>query len=107
MLLPFPVLLRSQVPKRKKFVLLGLFGLGVFVTAIQIIRIQTITNLANYLDSAKSITWSIVECSIGIIIACVPTLAPLVRYFAEKSPIGTGGSSQSRGNSNIALGSWR
>ncbi|KAK1623646.1 integral membrane protein [Colletotrichum phormii] len=85
MLLPFPVILKSQIQKRKKIVLLALFILGIFVTIIQAIRIQTIKNLVNYLDSAKSIQWSVVETCIGIIISCVPTLAPMVKYFAERS----------------------
>ncbi len=85
MILPFPVLLRSQIQKRKKAVLLGLFALGVFITVIQIIRIQTVNRLVNHTDSAPLILWSTVENNIGIIVACVPTLAPLVKYFRERS----------------------
>jgi hypothetical protein len=67
MLLPFPVLLQSHIQKRKKFVLLGLLALGVFITIIQVIRIRTVKNLANYLDSASLILWSTVENNMGII----------------------------------------
>ncbi|KAF6824086.1 integral membrane protein [Colletotrichum musicola] len=110
MFLPFPVILKSQIQKRKKIVLLALFILGVFVTIIQAIRIQTIQNLVNYLDSAKSIQWSIVETNMGVIIACVPTLAPLVKYFAEKSrgsSAGAGGAGSQPKNSRYALQTWR
>ncbi|KAK1995410.1 hypothetical protein LX36DRAFT_713170 [Colletotrichum falcatum] len=119
MFLPFPVLAASKIQKRKKFVLLGLFGLGVFITVIQIIRIQTVHALENYLDSAPLIMWSTIENNLGIIVCCVPTLAPLVKYFNEKSrsgsrsnkyvgPSGYGRSGQS-GNvgSRYALQSWR
>ncbi|KAK2757816.1 integral membrane protein [Colletotrichum kahawae] len=106
MFLPFPVILKSQIQQRKKVVLLALFILGVFVTIIQAIRIQTIKNLVNYLDSAKSIEWSVIENDIGIIIACVPTLAPLVKYFAEKSRSSTAGASRTK-NSKYALQTWR
>lgn len=90
--------------------LLCLFALGIFVTIVQIIRIQTITSLANYLDSAEAIKWSIVETNVGIFIACVPTLAPLVRYFSEKTR--SGGSSSNTparpgGDAGFALQSWR
>lgn len=88
MLLPFPVLLRSHIQKRKKFVLLGLFGLGVFITIIQIIRIQTVKQLSNYIDSAPLILWSAVENNLGIIVANVPTLAPLIKYYHERSSRG-------------------
>ncbi|KAI9170656.1 integral membrane protein [Paramyrothecium foliicola] len=106
MVIPFPVLLTSQIQKRKKIVLLGLFALGTFVTIIQIIRIQTIKNLANYLDSAKSIRWSIVEVCIGIIIACIPTLAPLIKYYHEKTRSGTASNSR-RPASKYVLQSWK
>ncbi|KAK4159145.1 hypothetical protein QBC43DRAFT_362260 [Cladorrhinum sp. PSN259] len=85
MLTPFPVLLKSRIQNRKKLVLLGLFGLGLFITVIQIIRIQTVKKLANYLDSAPLILWSAVENNLGIIVANIPTLAPLVKYYNEKS----------------------
>ncbi|TEA16461.1 Satratoxin biosynthesis SC1 cluster protein 4 [Colletotrichum sidae] len=130
MLLPFPVLATSKIQKRKKFVLLGLFGLGAFITVIQIIRIQTVHSLANYLDSAPLIMWSAIENNLGIVVTCVPTLAPLVKYFNEKSRSGsrsnkygaasgygnrsgvTGGGGGGGGNntsvgSRYALQSWR
>ncbi|KAK1689503.1 integral membrane protein [Colletotrichum godetiae] len=112
MFLPFPVILKSQIQKRKKIVLLALFILGIFVTIIQAIRIQTIKSLVNYLDSAKSIQWSVVETCIGIIISCVPTLAPMVKYFAERSrnagsTAGGGGGGASRPKSSkYALQTW-
>ena len=91
MLLPFPVLLKSRIQTRKKLILLGLFGLGVFITVIQIIRIQTVKQLANYIDSAPLILWSTVENNLGIIVANVPTLAPLVKYYNERGSRGVGG----------------
>lgn len=104
--LPFPVLVRSKIPRRRKSALLVLFALGVFVTAIQIIRIQTISSLSNYLDSARAIQWSIIESNIGITITCIPTLAPLVKYFSEKTRTGTGSSSK-KPESRYALHPWR
>ncbi|OHF03555.1 integral membrane protein [Colletotrichum orchidophilum] len=111
MFLPFPVILRSQIQKRKKIVLLTLFILGIFVTIIQAIRIQTIKNLVNYLDSAKSIQWSVIETCFGIIISCIPTLAPMVKYFAERSRNagstggGAGGTSRPK-SSRYVLQTW-
>ncbi|KAK4157504.1 hypothetical protein C8A00DRAFT_11628 [Chaetomidium leptoderma] len=93
MLLPFPVLLKSRIQTRKKLILLGLFGLGIFITVIQIIRIQTIEQLANYIDSAPLILWSAVENNLGIIVANVPTLAPLVKYYHERTTTGAASSS--------------
>ncbi|GKT40444.1 uncharacterized protein ColSpa_00625 [Colletotrichum spaethianum] len=95
----------ADIQMRKKIVLLALFILGVFVTIIQAIRIQTIKNLVNYLDSAKSIQWSVIENCIGVVIACVPTLAPMVKYFAEKSRNYNDSDSRPK-NSRYALQTW-
>lgn len=73
MLLPFPVLLQSHIQKRKKFVLLGLLALGIFITIIQVIRIRTVKNLSNYLDSASLILWSTVENNMGIMSVYIRT----------------------------------
>ena len=96
MLLPFPVLVKSRIQTRKKLILLGLFGLGVFITVIQIVRIQTVKQLANYIDSAPLILWSAVENNLGIIVANVPTLAPLVKYYNERGSKGAAGYSENR-----------
>lgn len=84
MTLPFPVLLSLKMQDRKKVVILGLFGLGIFITIIQIIRIQTVRRLSNVTDSAPLITWSSVEANLGIIVASVPCLSPLIKYFRER-----------------------
>jgi hypothetical protein len=116
MLLPFPVLLRSYIQTRKKLALLGLLALGIFITIIQVIRIRTVKNLANYLDSASLIMWSAVENNLGIIgtvhfiskahrscntdlillVASIPTLAPLFKYYAEKTQKSSTANSRSR-----------
>lgn len=92
MILPFPVLLGLQMRDRKKAVVLGLFGLGVFITVIQIIRIQTVKRLTVYTDSAPLILWSVVEANLGITVASIPCLSPLIKYFRER----TTNASQSR-----------
>jgi hypothetical protein len=96
MLLPFPLLVKSRLQTRRKVILLGLFGLGIFITVIQIIRIQTVKQLSNYIDSAPLILWSAVENNLGIIVANVPTLAPLVKYYNERTSRGTGNSATHR-----------
>jgi hypothetical protein len=107
MLLPFPVLLKSHIQNRKKFALIGLLALGTFITVIQVIRIQTVKSLANYLDSASLIMWSTVENNLGIIVASIPTLAPLFKYYAEKSQKSSTGRSASGSRSLYALKSLR
>ncbi|EFQ93535.1 hypothetical protein PTT_09115 [Pyrenophora teres f. teres 0-1] len=96
MFLPFPVLLKSHIQTRKKVALLGLLALGTFITVIQILRIQTVRNLSNYLDSGSLIMWSTVENNLGIIVASIPTLAPLFKYFVEKTQKSSSGNSANR-----------
>ncbi|KUI56031.1 hypothetical protein VP1G_03434 [Cytospora mali] len=108
LLLPLPNFIKLQIPRRKKFVILGLFTLGIFITAVQVIRFHTIQTLTNLVDSAKPITWSIVEGNMGIITTCIPTLAPLVKYFSDRSRLG--GTSSGRGGTrsqSYALTSFR
>lgn len=90
LVLPFPALLESHIQDRKKAVLLGLFGLGVFITIIQLVRIQTIRRLIDPTDSARLILWSTVEINLGVIVATIPTLAPLVKYLNENAAGGLG-----------------
>lgn len=85
MLTPFPMLLKTQLPMRKKVILLGIFSLGTFITIIQIVRILTIKSLANYIDSSELIMWSMVENNLGIVVASIPPLSPLVRSLRDRS----------------------
>jgi hypothetical protein len=107
MFLPFPVLVQSHIQTRKKVVLLGLLLLGAFITIIQVIRIRTVKSLSNYLDSSSLIMWSTVENNMGIIVASIPTLAPLVKYFAEKTQKSSTGKSGTPSRSIYALTSRR
>lgn len=63
---PIPLLANSQLPNRKKIVLIGLFTLGFFITICQLVRIVTIKNLKNYIDSSMLIMWSMVELNLGV-----------------------------------------
>lgn len=108
MVLPFPVLMSLKMQNRRKVVLLGLFGLGVFITIIQIIRIQTVKRLAVYTDSAPLIMWSAVEANLGVIVASVPCLSPLIKYFRERSTAGSKGKSGGyQVGSQYALKTWK
>ncbi|KAI7785106.1 integral membrane protein [Diaporthe eres] len=110
MVLPFPVLMSLKMQNRRKVVLLGLFGLGIFITIIQIIRIQTVKRLVVYTDSAPLIMWSAVEANLGVIVASVPCLSPLIKYFRERSTTGSKGKSGGTGyqvGSQYALRTWK
>lgn len=82
--LPFPVLRTLQLDIRRKIAIGLLFGLGIFVTIVQIMRIQTIANLKVFTESQKPIMWSIVEIHVGTLTACIPTYTPLLRSIRTR-----------------------
>ena len=99
------MVLKLQLAKRKKLVLFAIFSLGLFITIIQIIRILTIKSLANYTDSSQLIMWSMVENNLGISIACIPPLAPLIKSFADKTVSGSSGKKRDYQGNSRANGS--
>jgi len=105
LLLPMPVLKSIRLPRKQKLILYITFGFGVFVTAIDVVRIYALqqgidtrvghfqagnntsgssrnrdeTDFSWY--AALSFMWSAVEVNLGIMIACVPGIKPLVARF--------------------------
>lgn len=43
-----------------------------------------VAKLAIYTESQSVIEWSIVEINLSVLVACIPTFRPLMRYFAGK-----------------------
>lgn len=114
MVLPFPVFLSLKMQSRKKLVVLGLFGLGIFITVIQIVRIQTVERLTVSTDSAPLILWSTVESNLGIIVASIPCLSPLFKSFRDRTMSASRGKTGKSGyqigsqvGSQYALQTWK
>ncbi|CAL3967733.1 unnamed protein product [Diplocarpon coronariae] len=91
LVLPIPVLTGIRLPPRQKAVLVFTFGLGVFVTIVDVIRIYYLQQAAAHRPDVRSgaaldlawasctaLMWSAVEVNVGIICACIPTLRPLM-----------------------------
>lgn len=96
--LPIPVLTGMRLPQRQKIILVLTFSLGIFVAVVDVVRIYylqqaimfapttpTRDSSAQFGDTpdfpwnaSLSLMWSAVEVNVGITIACVPTLKPLV-----------------------------
>ena len=101
--LPMPILTGLRLPKKQKIILVVTFGLGAFITAVDVVRIAYLQNAslnrlktehgdlvggsrANEQDdfswyASLSFMWSAVEVNLGVIIACVPSLKPLFLRF--------------------------
>lgn len=96
--LPIPVLTGMRLPPRQKTILVLTFGLGVFVTIVDVVRIyylqQAIGAVPTSLsedpetrfggqqefayNASLSFMWCAVEVNVGMTCACVPTLKPLI-----------------------------
>ncbi|KAL4944958.1 hypothetical protein BDV06DRAFT_219765 [Aspergillus oleicola] len=85
--LPVRVVWKLQAPLANRVSVIGLFMLGSFVVFCSIYRFTTLfefdaTNTSGTIGS--SCTWSVIECAIGIVSACMPTLRPLVMMVSSK-----------------------
>ncbi|KAF8849659.1 hypothetical protein BDZ45DRAFT_604026 [Acephala macrosclerotiorum] len=105
--LPLPIFTSLGIPRRQKIVLVFVFATGVFVTAVDVVRIAYLQqasqiglhwgNLNHIPDNnmedqnffwyaSQSLMWSIAEVNIGITCACIPTLRPVVSWVANYLP---------------------
>lgn len=75
----------------------ALFGLGIFVTVVQVLRVESFAKIKGYTDSQQPITWSMIEIHVGCLVACIPTYTPLLRKLGHKV------TRDYRGNHNAAF----
>ncbi|OAA62549.1 major facilitator superfamily transporter monosaccharide [Niveomyces insectorum RCEF 264] len=96
--LPIPVLTSMRLPRRQKTILVLTFGLGIFITVVDVVRIYYLQQAINVVhttistdpnsifgnsedfswNASLSLMWSSVEVNVGITCACIPTLKPLI-----------------------------
>ncbi|OGE50345.1 hypothetical protein PENARI_c017G11866 [Penicillium arizonense] len=77
-ILPIRPILNLKLSKQDRIGLLCVFGIGAFVCVTSILRTvavsQTSTGLDQSWDFIPRSTWTLVECNMGIICACLPLL---------------------------------
>lgn len=94
--LPMPILTSMRLPRNEKIILVITFSFGGFVAVVDVVRIAylesaALARLQNKSESAASsaqydypwiaslsFMWSAVEVHVGVIVACVPGVKPLV-----------------------------
>ncbi|KAL9100069.1 MAG: hypothetical protein Q9163_004510 [Psora crenata] len=92
LVMPVPIILNLQLERRRKLGLLVVFGTGVFVVASTIVReiivVRTLRDFDQSRVTVPETVWLTVENDIGIICACLPTLAQLrnTRFFSKMVP---------------------
>lgn len=80
LILPVPIVCNLQIPLKKKIVYVGLFSIGLGNLGVNVARINQTVN-----SSSRDITYFAIEGDIlsmaeiwtGLVVSCVPTLAPL------------------------------
>jgi len=85
LLVPTPTIWKLNLPNTKKVFVGGILLLGGFVCVASAVRIFMMDKLVDSPDftwaMSKVFIWSCCEPFIGIVCACLPTYAPLVRRF--------------------------
>jgi hypothetical protein len=84
--LPVPKLAKLQVrDKRRKAGVVLTFLVGLFVTLCSIIRLQYLAQIGRYSNATYHYNdigiWSGVEADVGVICACMPSIAGPILYF--------------------------
>lgn len=99
LVLPIPSLVRLEMALYKKLILVGTFACGLFTCVVGALRLRAIV-LVDFNDYTYSIadamTFSTIEPALAIVLACVPTLRPLLPSRTS-SPAGT----ETRGGTSL------
>ncbi|ORY00952.1 hypothetical protein BCR34DRAFT_101650 [Clohesyomyces aquaticus] len=106
--LPIPVVMNLQMERRTKWSVCALFLLGGFVCGVSIIRLlyaRDVETMDPSWDYTPISLISTIECSAGILAACMPTWRPLFKFLrhgitAYFSSSSAGASSRDRSNAN-------
>ncbi|KAK8133776.1 hypothetical protein PG984_005788 [Apiospora sp. TS-2023a] len=81
LVMPLKTLNALQIRRRNRYVLYGVFGAGIFATAMSCVRlysIYTYTLAADpFMEGSLINVWSMIEINVGIMCASVPALKPL------------------------------
>lgn len=81
LLLPIPTLRYLRIRQREKVALYGVFGIGIFATALSVVRLQSIYTFTlskdPFHDGILVNLWSMIEVNSAIICASIPAMKPL------------------------------
>ncbi|KAK4950681.1 hypothetical protein LTR10_010674 [Elasticomyces elasticus] len=84
-ILPIPKLLKVQISNKKKAGIVMTFMVGLFVTACSVIRLAYVVRWRKTTNPTWSYApialWSIIEVDVGVVCACMPSLAGPIKRF--------------------------
>ncbi|KAK4864759.1 hypothetical protein LT330_001382 [Penicillium expansum] len=86
MVLPLRQLYRLNLSVRRKAFAMCMFSLGIFVTLVSILRLNSLIHFASTTNLTWDYVtvgyWSTIECDVGVICACLPAIRSLLRRVA-------------------------
>ncbi|KAL8935127.1 MAG: hypothetical protein Q9216_005577 [Gyalolechia sp. 2 TL-2023] len=85
LILPIPMVWKLHVTARKKIGLAAVFATGIFICTVGIVRQYILYNTEKNGDnyySTRIKVWMSLEFSFSIIVACLPTLTPLIKRLS-------------------------
>ncbi|KAI0421160.1 hypothetical protein F5X98DRAFT_293212 [Xylaria grammica] len=85
-LLPTPVLWRLKMGTRKKITVTVMFGLGVLINIINLLRIAWRSKVGSpdrTYEYALLLLFTVIEIQLGIILACVPMMQPVAAKLSD------------------------
>ncbi|KAK5996634.1 hypothetical protein PT974_01971 [Cladobotryum mycophilum] len=87
-ILPLPVIVRLQIPRRQKIGLLLIFVLGSLTIVTSIVRVTILPQMLTSLDQTWVISWAsvwiIVEANLIIMCASLPTIRKFLKHVAPR-----------------------
>ncbi|KAM7206101.1 hypothetical protein V8F20_002883 [Naviculisporaceae sp. PSN 640] len=102
--LPIPVLRSMTLKWRQKIWLYGVFMLGFFVCVVSVIRLYYLWYAGVSKDPTTTgifVTyWSTIELNVALVIACIPTLKPLVTKWCPVNLDSLGSNGRKRDGAN-------
>ncbi|KAF2091595.1 hypothetical protein K490DRAFT_31609, partial [Saccharata proteae CBS 121410] len=108
--LPLRNLSQMNMSLKKKIGVMLMFSLGIFVTIVSIVRLQSLIQFANSenitWDYVPAAYWSTIEVHVGIICACMPAHRVLIlklwpRMVTNVAPTKASGYGSSKGESSL------
>ncbi|KAH9908187.1 hypothetical protein F4778DRAFT_777543 [Xylariomycetidae sp. FL2044] len=82
LVIPFPIIFRAHVPFWKRVRLMCIFGLGLFLIAVNLSRL--IKGLISAKTQMDRIIWGSIEVGVASLVACLPTVYILLRPFFKR-----------------------
>ncbi|KAK7427394.1 hypothetical protein QQZ08_006163 [Neonectria magnoliae] len=84
--LPLPTVVKLQMSWKKKFQVLLMFAIGFVITIVSILRLQSLIQFSKTsnptFDNSSAVYWSVLECDMFIICACMPALRSILSKIA-------------------------